>query len=79
MSRTRIQPSAPGGLERELGESIAAVLRKSKGPDRNGWWTACCPFHQDSDPSLRFTNQGFICFGCGRKGPIGVLAEQVGV
>jgi hypothetical protein len=37
----------------------------------NGDWArACCPFHEDRNPSLsvNLSHGGFICFGCGAKG-----------
>jgi Toprim domain/CHC2 zinc finger len=30
--------------------------------------SACCPFHDDSTPSLRFYSNGFHCFGCNKHG-----------
>jgi len=30
---------------------------------------ACCPFHKDQKPSIKFGN-GFYCFGCGAKGDV---------
>jgi hypothetical protein len=37
---------------------------------RGDWANACCPFHQDRNPSLSvsLTHGGFICHGCGVRG-----------
>jgi len=39
-------------------------------PDREGWHSTHCPFHEDSAPSLRvrIPGGGFFCHGCGAKG-----------
>lgn len=29
---------------------------------------ACCPFHDDSTPSMKIYDKGYICYGCGEKG-----------
>ena len=50
----------------------------AKGP-RGGWYTACCPFHDDRTPSLGFTTNGFKCQGCGRHGHINALADHLGL
>ena len=26
---------------------------------------ACCPFHNDTHPSMRLNEDYFLCFGCG--------------
>jgi putative DNA primase/helicase len=31
-------------------------------------WVGCCPFHDDSSPSLSVSERGFRCFGCEAKG-----------
>ena len=35
---------------------------------RNGM--ACCPFHNDRNPSLKLNEEYFYCFGCGAKGDV---------
>ena len=35
-------------------------------PDRHGM--ACCPFHSDSDPSMKLNDTYYYCFGCGANG-----------
>ena len=35
---------------------------------RNGM--ACCPFHEDRNPSLKLNEDYFYCFGCGAKGDV---------
>ena len=39
-------------------------------PDREGWHSTRCPFHEDNSPSLRVSipNGGFFCHGCGARG-----------
>ena len=34
-------------------------------PDRHGM--VCCPFHSDSDPSMKLNDTYYYCFGCGAK------------
>ena len=36
--------------------------------NRNGM--ACCPFHNDRQPSLKLNQEYFFCFGCGAKGDV---------
>ena len=35
-------------------------------PDRHGM--VCCPFHSDSDPSMKLNDTYYYCFGCGANG-----------
>ena len=35
-------------------------------PDRHGM--VCCPFHSDSDPSMKLNDAYYYCFGCGANG-----------
>ena len=35
-------------------------------PDRRGM--VCCPFHSDSDPSMKLNDAYYYCFGCGANG-----------
>ena len=35
-------------------------------PDRRGM--VCCPFHSDSDPSMKLNDTYYYCFGCGANG-----------
>lgn len=35
---------------------------------RNGMM--CCPFHNDSNPSLNLYDDHFYCFGCGEHGDV---------
>ena len=37
-------------------------------PDRHGM--VCCPFHSDSDPSMKLNERYFYCFGCGVTGDV---------
>ncbi|ACZ62387.1 MULTISPECIES: DUF3631 domain-containing protein [Dehalococcoides] len=55
-------------------------LEKVSGPDKNGWYTSLCPFHNDqTTPNLRFTENGFYCLACGEKGSLSKLANKLGV
>lgn len=41
---------------------------------------ACCPFHNDKTPSLKFNKEYYYCFGCGAKGDaISYVAEMYGL
>lgn len=41
---------------------------------------ACCPFHNDKTPSIKFNKDYYYCFGCGAKGDaIGYVAEMYGL
>jgi hypothetical protein len=58
-------------------EQIASHLQ-AKGPDKGGWYTALCPFHNDQRrPNLRFNERGFKCMACGEKGNLRKLAEKL--
>ena len=37
-------------------------------PDRHGM--VCCPFHSDSDPSMKLNDNYYYCFGCGANGDV---------
>ena len=45
--------------------------------DRQGW--ACCPFHHETQPSLRLYEGkgGWHCFGCGKGGSVIDLVMQL--
>lgn len=67
------------GLQLQL-EEILPYLNKTRGPDKNGWYTALCPFHDDQHkPNLRFTDKGFQCMTCGEKGSLQKLAGRLGL
>lgn len=56
---------------RQLG--IQNIKRNSRG------FTACCPFHNDKNPSFSIMDTGFWqCFGCGVKGNLKQLHENLG-
>lgn len=41
---------------------------------------ACCPFHNDKTPSMKFNKTYYYCFGCGAKGDaINYVAELYGI
>ncbi len=59
--------------------SITHGLQKVSGPDKHGWYTALCPFHDDMHhPNLRFKQDGFVCMACATKGSLKVLADKLG-
>ena len=31
---------------------------------------ACCPFHDDKNPSMKLNKEYFYCFGCGATGDV---------
>ena len=63
-----------------FGQILTDIVRalKATGP-RNRWFTALCPFHDDHNPSLRFTDGGFKCMACGEKGGLLELARKIGI
>jgi len=65
----------------ELLQAILSKLEKVKGPDRQGWYTALCPYHDDRvHPNLRISSKGgFKCMTCGKKGSLRDLAEKLGI
>lgn len=40
--------------------------------DRHPWYTCCCPFHLENNPSFRVNldENYFCCFGCEAKGDV---------
>jgi putative DNA primase/helicase len=59
---------------------VLAALGPVRGPDKQGWYTGLCPFHNDRDhPNLRFTEKGYSCLACDAKGSLGNLAQALGV
>ena len=56
-------------------------LTKVQGPDGQGRYMALCPFHADTDRSLRvFGNGGALCFGaCDQTWSPGEFAKALGV
>lgn len=58
-----------------IGEAVRLI-------GRNGRYMACCPFHDDSTPSLSVNDEDgfFNCFGCGAGGDvIGFIQQYDGV
>jgi hypothetical protein len=45
----------------------AGLALEPDGPTR---WKACCPFHGDTDPSLKVGESLWHCFGCGLAGDV---------
>ena len=43
-------------------------VAKFYGLQMNRSGMACCPFHEDSTPSLKIYDDHFYCFGCGETG-----------
>ncbi|WP_158513481.1 DUF3631 domain-containing protein [Dehalogenimonas formicexedens] len=55
-------------------------MEKVSKPDKNGWYTALCPFHDDRNhPNLRFNERGFKCLACSEKGNLKKLASKLGI
>jgi hypothetical protein len=60
--------------------TILARLQDVRGPDAQGWHTTRCIFHADGGhPNLRVNETGFRCMRCGESGPLGLLAERLGL
>lgn len=45
--------------------------------DTEYWVSIKCPFHDDNRPSARYNGTGFICNGCGIKGDVISVIQQV--
>ncbi|MFG1691210.1 phage/plasmid primase, P4 family [Gemmatimonadota bacterium] len=63
----------------DLARQIKASIERAKGPDASGWYSGCCPLHEDKDPSFGWTEGGYKCHGCGRQGSIHELARHLGI
>lgn len=65
-------PTLP--VEAARSASILTVAQQAGlEPKRRGReWAACCPFHDDADPSLHLNEEKrvFHCFGCGASGDV---------
>ncbi len=77
MSAARRPAAAP--RTSDVLASVCVRLDRVKGPDHRGWYEACCPYHEERDPSFGFTATGFKCQACGRNGSIRELAARLGV
>ena len=45
----------------EIVSGILSKLNKVSGPDKNGWYTALCPFHDDQHhPNLRLSETNWL-------------------
>lgn len=64
---------------KDILDLVLAQLDRVKGPDKAGWHTALCVFHDDHHPSLRVNGHGFRCFACGASGSTTELARKLGV
>jgi len=56
-----------------LEEIVTKLNAKATG---GNWYSALCPFHSDRNSSLAFNSDHFVCFSCGKTGP---LADLLGV
>ena len=64
----------------QLLSDIIDKLGHVSGPDKDGWHTTFCPFHNDQHrPNLRFNTNGFRCMACGERGGLKKLAAKLGV
>ena len=55
-------------------------VAKFYGLQMNHSGMACCPFHEDSTPSLKIYDDHFYCFGCGETGDCtGFTAKLLGL
>ena len=54
-------------------------VKRIKKASKPGNWFGLCPFHNDTDPSFSFTDDGlYICYGCGSKGNAITFAKMIG-
>jgi hypothetical protein len=66
--------------EEDLLADVLARLERRSGIDRNGWYTALCPYHPDREhPIRRINKKGFRCMACGTKGSLRTLAGKLGI
>ncbi|MBI2760051.1 MAG: DUF3987 domain-containing protein [Chloroflexi bacterium] len=65
----------------DLCAALTDRLEKVSGVRANGDRQACCPYHDDHDPSLSYGPRGYCCFAtsCGAKGGLAFLAACLGV
>jgi hypothetical protein len=62
-----------------LVQKIAEVL-KAKGPSEDGSYAARCPFAEgNGHGGFSFDGRGYACQTCGSGGPIGRLAQRLGI
>ena len=54
-----------------------SLLDRMNGTEYSGYFSACCPFHNDSHPSLFVYSDGFRCASCGERGALQKLDEKV--
>ena len=60
-----------------VAQEVAQHTRAKR--NHGGWWITKCPYHDDKNPSLNFSEDGYNCFGCNSKGHINKLAEDLGI
>ena len=65
--KQKIQAHFQGRYETFYSKYLKSV--KAIGGDE---YSALCPFHDDTEPSLKFNNENgkYFCHGCGKKGDI---------
>ena len=65
---------------KDLLSAVLVHLSRVTGPDRQDWYTALCPLHDDRNhPNLRVRERGFKCMACGEKGGLKALAVRLGI
>ena len=76
-------PTIMGPLGIQPDSSLQAVLSSLhgiRGPDKHGWYTAFCPFHDDRHhPNLRLRETGFRCMACGENGGLKKIAIKLSI
>ena len=62
-----------------MAESVFETVKRSVtvqqaaqmyGIEVNRGGMACCPFHDDKNPSMKLNEEYFYCFGCGATGDV---------
>jgi DNA primase len=55
-----------------------SLLERMEGHQYSNYFSACCPFHTDTIPSLLIFENGFNCLGCGKRGSLSFLDRIIG-
>ena len=72
-------PTPKKGSEYSMAESVFEAVKQSVtvreaaqmyGIEVNRSGMACCPFHDDKNPSMKLNEEYFYCFGCGATGDV---------
>jgi hypothetical protein len=63
----------------DLATTLAVLRAAGIEPPKDMRRLMRCLFHDDSVPSLRIFERGFVCFGCGRRGGVLDFTVELGL